>query len=203
MDLINFTYPIDQQVAPTALEAELANAFNQVFADELAGKVQDLVDYGCPHLGSQTVVERFTKQDGLVVLRRPDISSALMRVIYANWSSLASERGLGLVEFILRMLWTDQWTIDRLWHSIPKVLDYPLYLSDTQKPNYFLTSRINITLSTAVDLAEIAELSPIIRRLVPANIVVKVIAKALEVNAEIQQIGVAVAYKQYQVVDLS
>lgn len=203
MEPINFTHPIDVQYAFEELETALAQAVKQVFIDELSTQMQDLVDYGCPHLGSRTVIDRFTKQDGLVVLRRPVTSDTLMRVIYANWSSLGSERGLGLIEFMLRMLWPDQWQIVRLWHSIPKVSQYPRFLSSTQQANHFLTSRINISLAASVDLKEIAELSPIIRRLVPANMVVKVIAEALNVDFDTQQIQAAVIGKMYQVVDLS
>ena len=55
-----------------------SKAFKQVFADAFEQQVQDMLDYGCPHLGSRTVIERFTKQDGLVVLRRPFTSDTLM-----------------------------------------------------------------------------------------------------------------------------
>ena len=205
MGSINFTRLIDDQYAQTAhvgLETALAQAFKQVFDQQLAAKVQDLVDYGCPHIGSQTVVERFTKQDGLAVLRRPVTSDVLMRVIYANWSSLGSERGLGFLEFMLKMLWTNQWQIIRLWHSSARVQNYPLYLSETQQPSYFLTSRIIIRLDTTVDIAEATELAPIIRRLVPANIVAKVNAKALNRDAT-KTVGVGIVCKSYNVVDLS
>jgi hypothetical protein len=155
MDFINFTRPIDEQL-------------------------QNLLDYGAPHIGSPEVIERFTKQDGLVVLRRPVSSDTLMRVIYSNWSSIASERGLGFLEFVLRMLWTDQWIIKRMWHPISTITSYPTYIIDEERPDHFLTSRIRITIDESVDLAEIIELAPITRRLVPANIVVMVLCMCLK-----------------------
>lgn len=203
MDTLNFTRPIDDQYAHGGLETALAQAFHQVYAEQFSQKMQDLVDYGAPHIGSRTVIERFSKQDGLVVLRRPVTSDVLMRVIYANWSSLASERGLGFLEFVLKMLWTNQWQIIRLWHSVARVNQYPLFLSTEQQPNYFLTSRIMISLDATVSIAEIAELSPLIRRLVPANVVVKVNAKALNREAETKAIGVAMVGRVYNIVDLS
>ena len=203
MDTLNFTRPIDDQYAHVGLETALVKAFHQVYAEQFSQKMQDLVDYGAPHISSRTVIERFSKQDGLVVLRRPVTSDTLMRVIYANWSSLASERGLGFLEFVLKMLWTNQWQIIRLWHSVARVNQYPLFLSAEPQPNYFLTSRIMISLDATVSIAEIAELSPLIRRLVPANVVVKVNAKALNREAETKQIGVAMMGKVYNVVDLS
>ena len=145
MGTVSFTRPIDQQVNNhQGLETALAKAFKQVFADVFEQQVQDMLDYGCPHLGSRTVIERFSKQDGLVVLRRPFTSDTLMRVIYANWSSMASERGLGFLEFVLRMLWTDQWQIKRMWHPIKTYLNYPAHITVDEKPDHFLTSRLRI-----------------------------------------------------------
>ena len=162
-----------------------------------------MLDYGCPHLGSRKVIERFSKQDGLVVLRRPLTSDTLMRVIYANWSSLASERGLGFLEFVLRMIWTDQWQIKRLWHPIKTYLNYPKHITDEEKPDHFLTSRLRISIDDTVDTSEIIELSPILRRLVPANVVLKVHSKALDVELGDSAIGVGVYGKVYQLIDFS
>ena len=201
---INFTRPIDEQLNNhVGLETAMAKAFKQVFADVFQQKIQDILDYGCPHIGSPTVIERFSKQDGLVVLRRPVTSDTLMRVIYANWSSMASERGLGFLEFVLRMIWTDQWAIKRMWHPISTYTSYPQFLTEQELPNHFLTSRIQITIDESVDLAEIVELSPIIRRLVPANIVVKVHAKAMDMDLGDSELGAAVIGKSYIIQDFS
>lgn len=204
MEPISFTRPIDEQPNNhIGLETAMAKAFKQVFADVFQQRIQDILDYGAPHLGSRTVVERFTKQDGLVVLRRPQTSDTLMRVIYANWSSMANKRGLGFLEFVLRTLWTDQWQIKRMWHPISTYLSYPRFLVDEEKPNHFLTSRIRISIDESVDLAELIELSPILRKLVPANIVVKVHAKALDTELGDTELGVAVVAKNYLIFDES
>lgn len=203
MDNINFTRPIDEQPNNHAgLETAMARAFKKVFAEVFQDQLQNILDYGAPHIGSPEVIERFSKQDGLVVLRRPVSSDKLMRVIYANWSSIASERGLGFLEFVMRMLWTDQWQIKRMWHPVSSYQSYPQYIIDEERPNHFLTSRIRITIDETVDLSEIVELSPILRRLVPANIVVKVNAKELDVNGDFP-IGVGIVSKTYMVDDQS
>ena len=200
MDTVNFTLPIDRQHAHDGLERALSRAVAQVMADELQPNLQDLVDYGAPHLGSRTVVERFTKLDGLAVLRRPVTADVLMRVIYANWASLASERGLGFLQFVLQMLWPDQWQIARLWHSIPFASQYPRFLNETETETRFLTSRIRIRLDDSVDRFELSELAPVLRRLVPANIVSQVV---LDVPTVDMQLGAAVVMKSYQVADLT
>lgn len=200
---LSFTRPIDEQFATPGLRTALAQAFKQVFDEVYAEKMQDLIDYGCPHLGSRTVIERFTKMDGLAVLRRPVTSDLLMRIIYANWSSLASERGLGFLEFVLQMLWANQWQIKRLWHRIDRATQYPAYLTDEEKPNHFLTSRIKIELDEDVEIPEALELAPIIRRLVPANIIVKINPKGLNKDFGDTSIGIAVIAKSYNIIDLS
>lgn len=82
------------------------------------------------------VVQRWLSvflKDGLVVLRNAEASDVLMRIIYATWLSLGSERGLNFLEFVLTMLWADKWKLIRLWHSISKVQAYPRFLSDVRK----------------------------------------------------------------------
>lgn len=138
-----------------------------------------------------------------MVLRRPLTSNTMMWVIYANWSSLASERGLGFLEFVLRTVWTDQFQIKHLWHPISSYLNYPVHITVEEKSDHFLTSRLRISIEDTVNTFEIIELSPILRRLVPANVVVKVHAKALDVEFGNSPIGAAVYGKVYQVIDFS
>ncbi len=159
----SFTYDEDSR----QLQSIFVDLFDQIFGEQMS----DLHYYGMPHLGSPKVVERFTKQDGLVVLRRPTSSDLIMRIIYANWKSLASKRGLGFLEFVLQMLIGDQWEIHRLYHSIERADVYPKLAMPYQTANSFLTSRIMIDLDQDVDIEEILEFAPILFRLVPANIV--------------------------------
>ena len=199
MDPVNFIYPIDVQHTGNDLRTDLAQAIRTVWADQLSAKMQDLLDYGAPHLGSRTVIERFSKQDGLAVFRRPVTADVLMRIIYANWSSLASERGLGFLQFVLQTLWPDQWQITRLWHSKSYANQYPRFLFDTTAANRFLTSRIRIVLDPSVPSGELSELAPILRRLVPANIVPQVVGLVAEV--EDLTVRPVLAAQQYVVID--
>ncbi|MBE2171043.1 hypothetical protein IIQ44_03880 [Acinetobacter oleivorans] len=203
MDPINFTRPIDEHYVNTGLETALSKAFKKVFAQNFEQSLQDLLDYGCPHIGSKTVIERFSKQNGLVVLRRNNTSDTLMRIIYSNWSSMGNKRGIAFLEFILRMLWgKDHFQIIRLWHSLEKLKEYPIYLSDVEKPNYFLTSRIRIVLDKTVDANEVVELSPILRRLVPANIVVKVHSMAFDRDLGASSFAAAIVAKPFEIYNL-
>lgn len=200
MDTLNFAQPIQKKHPTQSLEVAIAQATAAVLNAELGAGLQDLVDYGSPHLGSRTVVERFSKLDGLAVLRRPVTADVLMRVIYANWSALASERGLGFLQFVLQILWPDQWSITRLWHSIPYAIHYPRFLNEAARNDQFMTSRIRIRLDDAVDRSELSELAPVLRRLVPANVVPQVV---LDVPTVDIAVGAVAVMQSYQVADLS
>lgn len=168
---LNLLAPYEQSAAFDVTEKQLQQLFIDVFNEVFADQVSDIHHYGMPHLGSPKVVERFTKQDGLVVLRRPTSSDLIMRIIYTDWKSLASRRGLAFLEFVLQMLLGNQWKIYRLYHSSLRVEKYPELVTLMKTADSFLTSRIMIDLSQDVDFSEILELSPVLFRLVPANIV--------------------------------
>lgn len=197
--------PIARQ--PTANDTETVMA--ELFATALemiSGRVADLRDYGAPVLGSRNVLERMSKHDGLAVLVRSasetdtELTTAIMRAIYASWVGLGSERGLGFLEFVLQMIWPDAWTLRRLWHTIdgqyPRFLTHDPYNQD----DFFLTSRIQILLDDSIARTELSELAPVLRRLVPANIVPSVV---IDVPVEDIGIGIAVVMTGYQVADLS
>lgn len=200
MDPVNFAGPLLAQPQATDLERGLSRAVAVVLQDELGMALEDLRNYGVAWLGRDEVVERFIKQDGLVVLKRPNTGPLLMRVIYQNWLALGSERGLGFLQFVLQMLWPDQWQVVRLWHSVATVNRYPLDVVEQEGAGKFLTSRIRVYLPDDADRAELAEIAPVLRRLVPAHVVPEI---ALAVFSDAMQVGVAVAMSRYEVANLS
>ena len=171
---INLLEPYAQSSAFDDVEKAMQSVFMTAFHELYGETVQDIHYFGMPHLGSPKVVERFTKQDGLAVLRRPSSSDETMRVIYSNWRSLASKRGLAFLEFVLQMLWADQWKIHRLYHSIERLDGYPTLAMTAKTQNSFLTSRVMITLDSEVSVNELIDLAPTLNKLVPANIVPKI-----------------------------
>lgn len=197
---MNFAAPLLSQPQATDLERGLSRAVAVVLQDELGMALEDLRNYGVAWLGRDEVVERFIKQDGLVVLKRPNTGPLLMRVIYQNWLALGSERGLGFLQFVLQMLWPDQWQVVRLWHSVATVNRYPLDVVEQEGAGKFLTSRIRVYLPDDADRAELAEIAPVLRRLVPAHVVPEI---ALAVFSDAMQVGVAMAMSRYEVANLS
>jgi len=197
----DFLAPIAHTHKAGELERAMAGVFIKVIQEQQINALNDIYNYGAPWQGSRTVVERFTKLNGLAVLRREDsLADTLMAVIYANWEAMASARGLAFLQFVLDMLYPNQNQIIRLWHSKARSADYPNYLSESAASSRFLTSRIRIKLSSDIDVAELSELTPTLSRLVPWNIVPEV---AVGVETEDMGVAVAVAGQLFAVADFS
>ncbi len=192
---VNLLTPYSQSHTHDELEEAMQSVFITAFHELYGEAIRDIHHFGMPHLGSPKVVERFSKQDGLVVLRRPNSSDEIMRVIYANWRSLASKRGLAFLEFVLQMLWADQWEVKRLYHSIDLIDRYPTVTTVEPVDNSFLTSRILISLDSDVDFSEASHLAPTLFRLVPANIVAQISSKFE--TEDIDPVGVASVYMPF------
>ena len=171
MDKLNLLEPLSHSHTFTDLEQAMQQVFIKTYIELLGDDLINLFDYSVPHMAGAGVVERFSKKDGLVVLRRPNSSEALMRVIYANWVSMGSKRGLGFLDFVLRMLWPGQYEIKRLFHSKALASTYPARQTYVENSDNFLTSRIHISMDSSVDLQELTELAPTLTKLVPANVV--------------------------------
>ncbi|WP_417212049.1 hypothetical protein [Acinetobacter venetianus] len=192
----DFLRPLEQSASADIYEEQLKALFIAVLNDLYGEKINDIYGYGTPAYASQKVLERFIKQIGLVVLRRPNTSHLIMRILYENWTSLPSKRGLAFLEFVLEMLWTNQWKIIRLWHSKILKNQYPNYLTVTEQPDSFLTSRIYVLMEPTIDQQELESLSPSLVRLVPANIVPEF---GVGLFAEDAVMGIACAAEAFQV----
>lgn len=197
-----FIGTIEHSHKANELERAMAGIFKDLITEHLHDELTEIFDYGAPWQGSRTVVERFTKLNGLAVLRREDggLSDKLMSIIYANWSALASERGLGFLQFVLDMLYPQQNEIVRLWHSKYFSDRYPNYLYEQPTSDSFLTSRIRIKLDSVVNMAELSELAPILSRLVPWQVVPEI---AVGFEAEDNGLQVAVALQRFHVANFS
>lgn len=193
-----FLLPIFNGHASNELERAMAGVFAAIIQDTQIDALNDIYNYGVPWQGGRSVVERFTKLNGLAVLRRDDagLSDKLMSIIYANWAAMASERGIGFLQFVLDMLYPNQNRVIRLWHSKAKAHKYPIYISERGGTDQFLTSRIRIRMDDSVNLKELSELAPTISRLVPWQIVPEI---AIGANLPDTSVAMAAAGEFYNV----
>lgn len=196
--MTEFLKPLENSAYFDTFDAQTKDLFLKVLEDIYAEKITNIYSYGTPAYGSLLVLERFIKQIGLVVLRRPNTSHLIMRILYENWTALASKRGLAFLEFALEMLWTNQWGIMRLYHSITHANQYPNLLTLAQEEDSFLTSRIYVLMDTSIDQQELELLAPSLGRLVPANIVPEfgfgVFSEDLTIGVACAGYGVQIAF---------
>ena len=103
------------------------------------------------HRGRVVELWLFTKLNGLAVLRRDNggLSDKLMSVIYTDWESIASERGVSFLQFVLDMLYPTQSVVIPLLHSKAFASSYPRHVSEIQGQGRFLTSRVRIKIDAA------------------------------------------------------
>ena len=207
MDNVNLTAndflsPVLRSHTANELERAMAGVFTGIVQDLQIEQLNDIYNYGAPWQGSRTVVEAFTKLNGLAVLRRDDdgLSDKLMSVIYANWEAMASECGLGFLQFVLDMLYPNQNDVRQLWHSIPLASKYPSHVREVKGADSFLTSRVRIKIDSSVDIAELTELAPTMARLVPWQTVPEV---AVSIKTKDMAITLASAGTLYQVGNFS
>lgn len=198
----DFVAPVLKSHKTGELERAMAGVFAGAIQDLQIDQLNDIYSYGVPWQGGRTVVERFTKLNGLAVLRRENVSLSdkLMSVIYANWDAMASERGLAFLQFVLNMLYPEQNEIKQLWHSKAQATNYPSFVSENERKDRFLTSRLRIKIDSSVDIGELSELAPTLSRLVPWNIVPEV---AVSIKTEDMGIKVAAAAHCYHVANFS
>ncbi|WP_296405416.1 hypothetical protein [Psychrobacter sp.] len=185
----------DLEAATVSLIAKLIHEFS---LDEL----NDMHNYGIPWQGGRTVLERFSKLNGLVILRQDEdgLSDDIMAMILANWQSMASERGLAFLQFVLDMLFPRKNRILRLWHSKALVDTYPKNVTERQLPGTFLTSRVRIALTLDSSNSDITEIAPILQKLVPWHIVPEI---AVSIEFKDINLGAAMVGMPYHVAYLS
>ncbi|MGP4716897.1 hypothetical protein ACTXGL_09700 [Psychrobacter sp. T6-6] len=198
----DFLSPILNSSAANELERAMAGVFVATIQDQMIDQLNDIYNYGVPWQGGRTVVERFTKLNGLAVLRRNDdgLSDKLMSIIYANWESMASERGLGFLQFVLDMLYPNQSEVKQLWHSKALADSYPNHVRETSADGLFLTSRVRIKIDASVNIAELSELAPTMTRLVPWQVVPEI---AVSLSTEDTGLTVAAAGTLHQIANFS
>ena len=169
--------------------------------DKLIPPLDNLHHYGTPYLGNPEVIEAFTKLHGLAVLRRRNQSAKIMAIILQNYLALASERGVAFLQFVLDMLYPNQAQLVQLWHDKTNVHAYPEWVYDEPDgTKRFLTSRMRIYMKNSVDAAELAEIAPVFRKLVPWHIVPQI---AFRLDAKVADAGFVLTLQTITVFDFS
>lgn len=163
------------EIDESSIENELKQLFIALFQELLRTKFRRIDHYGYPHLLDESdfeTVQRFIKLEGLSLLNREIDNQPYMREVFRAWRGQHSRRGLGFLEFYLQMLWPDAWTIVQHKHSIAQKENYP-FNTVIESGGDFLTSRVSVFLDPNLipDFGELAKITPALKRVVPARIV--------------------------------
>ncbi|WP_296204966.1 hypothetical protein [Psychrobacter sp. UBA3962] len=199
----DFTRTVQESHKANELDEAIAGVFTKLIEEyELEGLV-DMNSYGAPWLeSSPVVIERFSKLNGLVILRQDTegLSTDIMAMILSAWQGMASGRGLEFLQFVLNMLFPGNNRVLRLWHSKELANSYPVAVSEKEMPGSFLTSRVRIALTLDDDNSDISDIAPVLEKLVPWHIVPEI---AVSVNFSQVDVAVAVGGYRYHVAYLS
>lgn len=199
----DFTRTVQESHKANELDEAIAGVFTKLIEEyELEGLV-DMNSYGAPWLeSSPVVIERFSKLNGLVILRQDTegLSTDIMAMILSAWQGMASGRGLDFLQFVLNMLFPGNNRVLRLWHSKELANSYPMAVSEKEIPGSFLTSRVRIALTLDDENSDISDIAPVLEKLVPWHVVPEI---AVSVGFSQVDVAVAVGGYRYHVAYLS
>lgn len=192
----DFTRTVQESHKANELDEAIAGVFTKLIEEYELENLVDMNSYGAPWLeSSPVVIERFSKLNGLVILRQDTegLSTDIMAMILSAWQGMASGRGLEFLQFVLNMLFPGNNRVLRLWHSKELANSYPVAVSEKEMPGSFLTSRVRIALTLDDNNSDISDIAPVLEKLVPWNIVPEI-----AVSVDFSQVDVAVAVGGYR-----
>lgn len=181
--------PLRESHEADQLETELKALFILLFEQFIRPGEREINTVGTPHLGPFEQFERAVKAEGLALVRRGDEEA--MRYMLRAWKARNPKRGLHMLRLYMRLLWPEGWRVDQLWCD--KSMPYPTSLRLSDGGNHYLTSRVNVTISSGVTSGEdVNAVVPALRSVVPARILLSL---TLEQRST-ADIGVAAAIYQ-------
>lgn len=165
--------PLQNSHEADGLEAELKALFKLMFDGQIRPAERTINTVGTPHIGPFDQVERAVKSEGLALQRRGGEDA--MRYLFRAWRARNPKRGLHMLRAYLQVLWPNGWTMDQMWQD--KAQPYPL-LTKTNEGNHFLTSRVNVQISSAIsDGSDVAAAAPSLRSVLAARFLLNVSLK--------------------------
>lgn len=163
--------PLRESHEATQLEAELKALFTYLLGQYVRPQERETNTAGTPHIGPFVQVERAVKAEGLALVRKAD--DGAMRYLFRAWRARNPKRGLHILQAYLQLLWPNAWTMNQMWAQ--KLTTYPLTVSENDGGDHYLTSRVNVQISSAVsDGSDVLQAAPALRSVIPARILLNV-----------------------------
>lgn len=136
------------------LEAEFKALFLSLYRKRLGAPVADANTLGMPHLGPDTFISRGLSNDGLALLN--DTTNTKTRMLFKAWRYLNPQRGTKFLEFYLRALFGDVFTIDQMWckkagqYPVDIMSEAEMLAAGEKEADWFLTSRLRVDIETEI-----------------------------------------------------
>lgn len=146
--------PLQLSAEYDSLEAEFKALFLSLYHKNLSGPVADASTLGMPHLGPDSFISRGLNNDGLALLN--DTTSSKTRMLFKAWRYLNPQRGTKFLEFYLRALFGDVFTISQLWckkaglYPVDVMSEEELLAAGEKEADWFLTSRLRVDIETEI-----------------------------------------------------
>ena len=152
-------------------ENQLRNLFIELFNQLIAENAFDENVLGAMHLGSLDLVKKAINADGLILLAGDREETATRYLIRAWKGRNANGRGLHFLRTYLQILFPNSWSVYQLAQH--KSFPYPTKLINAYgiDSNYYLTSRISISLDyKKVTDSQLSSMKPVLRSVIPARL---------------------------------
>lgn len=146
--------PLQRSAEYDDVEAEFKALFLSLYRKHLAGPVVDASTFGMPHLGPDSFISMGLNNDGLALLN--DTTSAKTRMLFKAWRYLNPQRGTAFLEFYLRALFGDVFTVAQLWckkagtYPVDVMSEDEMLAAGEKEADYFLTSRLRVDIETTI-----------------------------------------------------
>lgn len=153
------------------VEAGLKAVFTELFERYVRPAERETSTLGMLHIGSRDQFERGVKHEGLALYRRDD--DGAMRYVWEAWRAGNPKRGLAMLQTYLQLLWPNAWDCRQMWQDVDE--PYPMALSSQDGGRHFLTSRVEVDLSSAETAdGDVSQVVPALRSVVPARILLHI-----------------------------
>lgn len=155
MEKDNSLLPLKNVTPILCLENEINSSFMNVYNATLKDKVGQLLCYGTPYLiQDKRLLNEFLLHTGLS-LPTNQVNINNLTYLLKSWMCENHKRGLDFLKLLLQCLYPNAHSCYQQWHKISE--PYPSALVDInhipqeERDNYFLTSRISVSITDTED----------------------------------------------------
>lgn len=200
-------YPLVEQKEFEQLEAEIKEAFVEVYQQMLGQKMRDLLHYGSPHLANNLeLLKKFFLADGLAI-PRADTEIQYLQHLMKAWRIKNPKRGFHFLRTYLQMLYPNNFRITQLWQESSR--PYPTALSSEEEAKrkgtpHWLTSRVKIEVTDWEETGDgLFQYRPTLQAILGARFLLELYVLREFGNKQPTEIGMGAAFSAFNFIDFN